>query len=298
MPLKDELISKDRNYYVVKANQLITKSRYSLSAQQQKILLYLISRIKPDDDTNTIYDFSIKDFAKVCGYDVSSGYYYPLIKDDIKKLRDASSWIEIEKDREVLFSWLNTVELNKNSGEIRISFHSTVAPYLFQLRERYTQYNLYQVLSLSHKYSIRLFEFLSSMRYKEIFEIDIETLKKHIDAEKYEKISHFKDRILIPAINEINDYTELNIEYAFKKTGKKITHIVFKYIEENEFSFVVSKEFRDRKLDPERRKEQKKMKKERDERRKKREAAIKAEGSITAQMTLDELIEGLENIKK
>lgn len=298
MPLKDELISKDRNYYVVKANQLITKSRYSLSAQQQKILLYLISRIKPDDDTNTVYDFSIKDFAKVCGYDVSSGYYYPLIKDDIKKLRDASSWIEIEKDREVLFSWLNTVELNKNSGEIRISFHSTVAPYLFQLREKYTQYNLYQVLSLSHKYSIRLFEFLLSMRYKEIFEIDVETLKKHIDAEKYEKISHFKDRILIPAIDEINDYTELNIEYAFKKTGKKITHIVFKYIEENEFSFVVSKEFRDRKLDPERRKEQKKMKKERDERRKNREAAIKAEGSITAQMTLDELIEGLENIKK
>lgn len=285
------MIRKERNYYVVKANQLITKSRYSLSAQQQKILLYLISHIKPDDEIGTIYDFSIKDFAKVCGYDISSGYYYPLIKDDIKKLRDASSWIEIDKDREVLFSWLNTVELNKNSGEIKVSFHSTVAPYLFQLRERYTQYNLYQVLCLSHKYSIRLFEFLLSMKYKEVFEIDIETLKKHIDAEKYDKISHFKDRILIPAINEINDYTELNIEYAFKKTGKKITHIVFRYIEEDGLSYTISERFRDRKINPEKRKNDKKVRKEREERIRQREAAIEAEGTITAQLTIDELFE-------
>lgn len=285
------MIRKERNYYVVKANQLITKSRYSLSAQQQKILLYLISHIKPDDEIGTIYDFSIKDFAKVCGYDISSGYYYPLIKDDIKKLRDASSWIEIDKDKEVLFSWLNTVELNKNSGEIKVSFHSTVAPYLFQLRERYTQYNLYQVLCLSHKYSIRLFEFLLSMKYKEVFEIDIETLKKHIDAEKYDKISHFKDRILIPAINEINDYTELNIEYAFKKTGKKITHIVFRYIEEDGLSYTISERFRDRKINPEKRKNDKKIRKEREERIRQREAAIEAEGTITAQLTIDELFE-------
>lgn len=285
------MIRKERNYYVVKANQLITKSRYSLSAQQQKILLYLISHIKPDDEIGTIYDFSIKDFAKVCGYDISSGYYYPLIKDDIKKLRDASSWIEIDKDREVLFSWLNTVELNKNSGKIKVSFHSTVAPYLFQLRERYTQYNLYQVLCLSHKYSIRLFEFLLSMKYKEVFEIDIETLKKHIDAEKYDKISHFKDRILIPAINEINDYTELNIEYAFKKTGKKITHIVFRYIEEDGLSYTISERFRDRKINPEKRKNDKKVRKEREERIRQREAAIEAEGTITAQLTIDELFE-------
>ena len=124
------------------------------------------------------------------------------------------------------------------------------------------------------------------MRYKEIFEIDIETLKKRIDAEKYDKISHFKDRIFIPAINEINDYTELNIEYTFKKTGKKITHIIFRYIEENGFSFAVYKRFREIKLDPERRKTAKAEKKEREERIRQREAAIEAEGTITMMITM------------
>lgn len=297
MPLNDELLRKERNYYVVKANELITKSRYSLSLQQQKILLYLISRIKPDDDINTVYELSIKDFAKICGYDTSTGYYYPLIKDDIKKLRDTSSWIEIEKGREVLFSWLNTAEINKNSGKIQITFHSTVSPYLFQLRERYTQYNLYQILCLSHKYSIRLYEYLLSMKYKEIIEVDIDTLKKRIDAEKYEKISHFKDRVFIPAINEINDYTNLNIEYKFKKTGRTISHIVFRFIEETGASYAISEIFRNTKLDPQRRKEEKNREKELEERRKKRRAAIEAEGIITAQMTLEELITNLEKLK-
>ncbi len=291
MPLNDELLRKERNYYVVKANQLITKSRYSLSLQQHKILLYLISRIKPDDDTNMVYELSIKDFARICGYDTSTGYYYPLIKDDIKKLRDISSWIEIDKDREVLFSWLNTVEINRHSGTIKISFHSTVAPYLFQLREQYTQYNLYQILCLSHKYSIRLYEYLLSMKYKGTFEIDINTLKKHIDAEKYEKISHFKERVFIPAVNEINDYTDLNIEYAFKKTGRTITHIIFRYIEETGASYVISERFRNIKLDPERRKAAKLAEKELEQRRKMRAAPIVGEGTITSQLTIDELFE-------
>ena len=47
------------------------------------------------DEENTMYELSIKEFAKVCGYVEDSGYYYQSIKDDIKKLRDVSSWIEI-----------------------------------------------------------------------------------------------------------------------------------------------------------------------------------------------------------
>ena len=39
----------DRNQYVVKANDLIRKTRYNLTTQQQKIVLFAISKIKPTD---------------------------------------------------------------------------------------------------------------------------------------------------------------------------------------------------------------------------------------------------------
>lgn len=293
MTLNDEKLGKERSYVVAKDNRLITKSRYSLTLQQQKILLYLISRIKPTDEVGTVYELPVNEFIKICGYD--NAYYYKAIKDDIKKLHDTSSWIEIEKGKETLFSWIDTAEINRNSGKIRITFHSTVSPYLFELREKYTQYNLYNVLCLSHKYSIRLYEYLMSMKYKKVFEVLIDELKKRIDAEKYKSFGNFHSRVLKPAVYDINDYTDINIEYKLKKTGKTVKSIIFKINENDYRDYTITKILRERKIDPERRKEARERKKEAEERRKRKEDAIKAEGTITAQMTLEELFSKLEN---
>ncbi|MDY4786917.1 MAG: RepB family plasmid replication initiator protein, partial [Bacteroidaceae bacterium] len=48
-----------RHPTVVKANDLIQKSRFSLSVQQQKIVLYLISQISQFDTDFKLYEFSI-----------------------------------------------------------------------------------------------------------------------------------------------------------------------------------------------------------------------------------------------
>ena len=294
MTLNDEQLAKDRSFVVAKDNRLITKSRYSLTVQQQKILLYLISRIKPNDEVGTTYELPISDFIKVCGYD--NAYYYKAVKDDIKKLHDTSSWIEVEKGKEVLFSWIDKAEINHNSGKIRITFHSTVSPYLFELREKYTQYNLYNVLCLSHKYSIRLYEYLMSLRYKKIFEVSVEELKKRVDAEKYKSFGNFHSRVLKPAVYDINDYTDINVEYKLKKSGKTIISIIFKIRENDDRDYTMAKIFRDRKLDPERRSEARARKKIVEERRKhQNDEAIKAEGMVMAQLTLEELITQLEN---
>ena len=65
-----------RNRTVVKANDLIQRSRFNLSLQQQKIVLYLISQITPYDEEFKLYEFSITEFCKVCGIDDTSGKNY------------------------------------------------------------------------------------------------------------------------------------------------------------------------------------------------------------------------------
>ena len=268
MPLKEKRLSQERSYFVVKANDLITKSRYSLSFQQQKILLYFISRIKPTDEERTVYELSIKEFSKVCGYDEYNGYYYQSIKADIKKLCDASSWIETEPGKEELFRWIDRAEINRNSGTIKISFHHTVSQYLFALSEQYTQYSLYNALCLSHKYSIRLYEYLYSMRYKGQFMVSIDELKKRIDAEKYTKISHFKDRVLEPAIEEIDNMTDLEVEYDYIRTGRQITHIIFKYYEKTSVGMAITRRLQESVIEPENRKAYREMMKKIEARRK------------------------------
>ena len=44
----------DRNQYVVKSNDLIRKTRYNLTTQQQKIVLFAISKIKPSGRNKTL----------------------------------------------------------------------------------------------------------------------------------------------------------------------------------------------------------------------------------------------------
>ena len=57
------LVVKDQR--VVKSNDLIQKSRFDLSLQEQKIILYLISQITPYDEEFKLYEFSITDFCKI-----------------------------------------------------------------------------------------------------------------------------------------------------------------------------------------------------------------------------------------
>lgn len=78
----DEII-ESREMFVAKSNALIQRSRYSLTLQQQRILLFLISKIKPTDTPEETYTFSIEEFCKVCGITASTGDYYKTIKDDL-----------------------------------------------------------------------------------------------------------------------------------------------------------------------------------------------------------------------
>lgn len=220
-------LSENRSYFVVKDNQLITKSRYSLTLQQQKILLFFISRIKPDDEPGTMYEMTIQDFCKVCGCSSDSGYYYQTIKEDIASIDKAISWIEIEPGREVRFRWLDMIEINRNTGKIRVSFHRTVENYLFQLKEQYTQYSLFNVLAMKCKYSVRVYEYLYSLKYKKDIYVDIDEFRKRVDAEIYSRYVHLQQKVIKPSLEEINRYTDIHVEYEPIKSGREYKTLHF-----------------------------------------------------------------------
>ncbi|MCL2593380.1 MAG: replication initiation protein, partial [Defluviitaleaceae bacterium] len=102
-----------RNYKVVKANDLIQKSRFQLSLQEQKIILYIISKIKPTDEDFIIQNFSIIEFCKVCGIDSDNGKNYKNIKEAIKTLADKSLWLLLDSGSEALIRWINKAWINK-----------------------------------------------------------------------------------------------------------------------------------------------------------------------------------------
>lgn len=235
MPMKGsdnmahENIIEARNKMVVKANDLIQKSRFDLSLQQQKIILYLISQIEPMDTEFKLYEFSIVDFCKVCGIDPESGDKYKEIKKAIKDIADKSVWIKTEYDEETLLRWVEKPYINRNSGTIKIKLDADMKPYLLQLKSNFTQYELIYTLRFRSKYAIRLYELIKSIHYKDIIEykraFKVEKLKELLNAENYKEYRDFKKRVLVPSINEINNNSDKNITLNELKRGNKVEYI-------------------------------------------------------------------------
>lgn len=220
-----------RDSTVVKANDLIQKSRFSLSLQQQKIVLYLISQIKPYDEDFKVYSFDIKEFCKVCGIDSDGGKTYAELKEQIKAIRDKSLWVELEDGKETTLSWIEKPYLDRNSGTIRIRLDNDMKPYLLELKERFTKYELIYTLHFRSKYTIRLYELIKSIHYRDLEQytrkFELEQLRTLLDAEKYTRYQHFKERVLEPATKEINEYSDINVSYATIKEGRKVAIIEF-----------------------------------------------------------------------
>lgn len=228
---QEEKYLQIRHSTVVKSNDLIQKSRFSLSLLQQRILLYLISQITPVDDDFKLYEFSIAEFCKVCGISYN-GRSYNEIKAIIKEIADKSVWITLADEKtETLVRWIEKPYINADDGYVRIKLDADMKPYLLQLRENFTQFELIYTLKMKSKYSIRLYELIKSIHYNELKEYSrtykVEELKVLLDGTAYDTFKDFHQRVLKPAVEEINKYTDKTIAYEQIKNGRKTIAIQF-----------------------------------------------------------------------
>ena len=185
--MENDKITKSREYTVVKSNELIQKTRYKLNAQEQKLILYLCSKIKPDDKEFETYIFDIKDMCEVLNIP-SHGQNLKYFKDTILNLKNKSFWLRTES-AETTCSWIAKARLpNNNTNIIEIQLDEDLKPFLLQIKENFTAYSLENTLCFDSKYSMRIYEILKSYQYKKIIVFTIEELKEKLSIEdKYKK---------------------------------------------------------------------------------------------------------------
>ena len=219
---------ESQELYVVKSNELMQKGRYNLTVQQQKLVLFAISKIKKGDLPDKWYELSIDEACSVMGLDLDEGgTYYKRIKDDLKKLT-TRYFVRFPDKSEWSVSWFSDVGIVPLSGTVYVKFHEKMAPYLFELVNRYTQYQLYEVLVFKNKYSIRLYEIIRSYitqdelrkgTEKEIT-LKIKELRELLCTPQYELWNDLNRFCIRPAIEEINKLSDIiKVEYEPLKAG-------------------------------------------------------------------------------
>ena len=239
-------LRETRNNLVAKDNRLIQNSRFSLGTIENKAILYLISKIQPDDQPDKIYKFNCKEFQALLKWHTDDTYSYMKIM--LQNLGDASWWIDGEvegKKKDILLRWFNITRMDPGTGDIEVSFQSDMFPFLLDLQKHleeegryYTTYKLQNVTLMKHRYSPRIYELLKSYQYnnkKWTFEngtgseydlqrriADTEMDKKtrkpiSIIPESWSNWAIFKRDVLEPAVKEINKYTDIKVAYDGKK---------------------------------------------------------------------------------
>ena len=230
----------DRQMKVMKRDDMIQHARFKLTLQEQRCVLYAISKIKPGDTAMVEYEFEIKDFYALCGLEDQS---YTKLKTMLRGLSDRSWWAEIDdKGTESVLRWFTTVRTNKKSGKVTIKFHEDMMPFLLQLAEQareqgiyYTQYQLKYILPMQSQYSPRLYELLKSYQKNNIeWRFGIDKLKSLLDCKNYKNFNDFKRFALEPAVREINEYTDLKIAYDTERLGRKVTDVRFFMVSKSE----------------------------------------------------------------
>jgi len=254
--IKDSYLENSRNQLVVKSNAIIRRSRSSLSLEEQKIMMFLISKIKPGDTGQEKYPFSVREFFDVCGIKANGGSSYEYIKSSLRGLRKKDFWIHITLDDgawegESLVAWLNYIRVSPNSDVFFVGFHEDLLPYLFQLRDYFTQFRLREVLAMNSSYAVAIYELLKSYEYlNKPIDFSLEELKVMLNADKnksYAKYNNFKQKVLDVALREINTYTDLNVTYIPVKNGRKVSRIIFAFRKKDhpsEYSKMLESQYR------------------------------------------------------
>ena len=219
-----------RRHIVVKSNELIQKRTHMMSLQEQKIILFLISQLKPDQEKLDNMTFDIVDFCEMCGIDQTSGKNYSDLKKAILDLSNKGFWL-VGEDEDTTARWIDRAIIKKQSGQIEIKLDNVLAPFLLQLKERYTQYELIYTLGMKSKYSVRLYEILKSyQKLNEIIHFELDRFRELVGAD-YEKWNDIRRFVIEPAIREINKLSDIFVRYTAQKKGRSVASVEFEIIQ-------------------------------------------------------------------
>lgn len=222
---------------VVKDNILVNAS-YNLEVTEQRLILLSIIRARETEQgitSDSKLEIHASDYAT--RFDVTKEAAYSALKNAVHNLFERKfSFKDNHKDtnKEIVVKsrWVSRIAYIDDLAILEVTFAPDVVPLITRLEKHFTSYQLKQVAQLTSKYAIRLYELLIS--WKEVGKtpvIDLADFREQLGLEtnEYQKMINFKNRVLEPAIKQINHLTDITVEYEQFKKGRSISGLSFAF---------------------------------------------------------------------
>lgn len=211
---------------IVKANSFVQAS-YSMTLDEMRILSLTLGVFNPENPSKRDFEFTVDEFCKHFP-DVNPDIAYTQVQNAIRKI--SRRWMTLRDDEYMLDEVVFVTDRTyfKNEGRFRIMFHERLMPYIAELHNRFTKYKLANIGTLSSTHSIRLYELCSQYRDKGWRQTTVDDLKEWLQiTDKYPRYNSFNQRVLTPAVDEINEKTDLLVSVEPVRKGRAVTALKF-----------------------------------------------------------------------
>ncbi|MDN5100325.1 replication initiation protein [Aliarcobacter butzleri] len=205
----------------IRISHEINEATFNLSAMSLDLLCMILAQIKKEDNEFKFYKLGVSTIEKRINRKLNRDSF----KKSIQELESATLDILGES-----IKWFEILNFESSNGILEIKLNEQLKPYLLNLESRFVLAQLDSILNLNGYYSKRFYLLLAQYKKMQKCKYDLIKLHKILSTpNSLQKLySNFKSRVLDFSMGEINQNTELKVEYEENKIGKSVNSLDFR----------------------------------------------------------------------
>ncbi len=209
---------------VEKRNILNELHKNNMSLQELRFFSIYLSKINPRDTSTRVVKFPLEAFRKIMelGKDMNINHFRLVIRHLLQQI------VEVPNESGygyTAFQLFKECTLDKDEYDewyVTIDAHDKALPLMFDFKNRYFTYELWNALQLKSTNQIRMYEILKQYENLGKREISVAELREllGIASTEYSRWERFKVRILDSCQQALAENTDITYTYEKGKSGK------------------------------------------------------------------------------
>ena len=223
---------------IQKRNVLNEIRRNSMNLQEMRFFSIYLSKINPQDVSTRVVRFPLEDFKRIMEF--QSLNLTQLRESFVRFLQQVVSVPNEDRPGFSSFQLFKKCKLFQDELDqwyVEIDAHDDALPLMFEFKDRYFTYQLWNALHLKSANQIRLYEILKQYEKIGKREIPVADLREMLGLEpdEYPRWDNFKTKVIDSCQQAIAENTDITFTYEKGKSGRsgKWMTIIF-HIQKNE----------------------------------------------------------------
>lgn len=220
---------------VVKSNKLVQALQSLTLSEARLIQLAIIDARETGKGLTTEHPLELNATRYAKAFNTSLDAAYLSLSEAEETLFKRQFTIENDDGSLTKSRWIQDANYKKGEGRILLTLTRVLIEQVTKIdgfETYFTSYYLKQTANFKSIYAVRLYELLKQWKSKNhtpIFNIDKFREQLGIGINEYSRVEAFKRRILDAGIQQINTFSDIEVEYQQHKKGRSIVGFSFTF---------------------------------------------------------------------